>query len=117
MLFRAMNLPPLTTPIRELGRYAVIALIVPGGCLIALAIWAFRHRAWLARRVRQWRARAEPSEPGLLLNRMTVMCAAAHSRFDPEVPATAPNAMVFLRAEAPLERRRQERRRGAGVCA
>jgi hypothetical protein len=30
--------------IRELGVYAAIALIVPGGSLIALCVWAFRHR-------------------------------------------------------------------------
>ncbi len=31
-------------PVRELGLYAVIALIVPGGSLIALGAWALRHR-------------------------------------------------------------------------
>ena len=30
--------------IRELGVYAAIALIVPGGSLIAVCVWAFRHR-------------------------------------------------------------------------
>ena len=30
--------------LRELGPYAAIALIVPGGSLIALAAWTFRHR-------------------------------------------------------------------------
>ena len=29
---------------RELGPYTAIALILPGGSLIALAAWAFRHR-------------------------------------------------------------------------
>jgi hypothetical protein len=38
---------------RDLGPYAVVALIVPGGCLIALVFWAFRHRAWLTARIRR----------------------------------------------------------------
>jgi hypothetical protein len=33
---------------RELGWYAAIELAVPGGSLIALSLWTFRHRAWLA---------------------------------------------------------------------
>jgi hypothetical protein len=38
----------LSGPMRELGPYAAIALIVPGGTLIALGMWAFRHRAGIA---------------------------------------------------------------------
>jgi len=34
----------LAGSIRENGIYAVIALVVPGGSLIALALWALRHR-------------------------------------------------------------------------
>jgi hypothetical protein len=41
----------LTGWVRELGPYAAIALIVPGGSLIALGMWAFRHRAGAAERV------------------------------------------------------------------
>jgi hypothetical protein len=33
---------------RELGPYTAIALILPGGSLIALAAWIFRHRAPVA---------------------------------------------------------------------
>ena len=43
---------PLTTiaaSLRELGPYAAIGLVVPGGSLIALAMWAYRHRAQTAR--------------------------------------------------------------------
>ena len=29
---------------RELGVYALIALLIPGGTLIALCAWALRHR-------------------------------------------------------------------------
>ena len=33
--------------LRELGPHAAIALILPGGSLIALAMWTLRrHRAW-----------------------------------------------------------------------
>jgi hypothetical protein len=34
----------LATRLRELGPYTAIALLLPGGSLIALAAWAFRHR-------------------------------------------------------------------------
>ena len=44
-----MKLTEVMTPIagwlRELGPYAAIGLIVPGGSLIALAMWAWRHRS------------------------------------------------------------------------
>ena len=54
MLLRPMSLQTyLAGPMRELGPYAVVALLVPGGCLIALAFWAFRHRAWLTACVRR----------------------------------------------------------------
>jgi hypothetical protein len=53
-MLRPMNLLTyLAGPMRELGPYAVVALIVPGGCLIALAFWAFRHRTWLTACVRR----------------------------------------------------------------
>ena len=38
------TLSRLAAPVRELGLYALIALIVPGGSLIALGAWALRHR-------------------------------------------------------------------------
>jgi hypothetical protein len=34
--------------LRELGPYTAIALVLPGGSLIALALWTFRHRPALA---------------------------------------------------------------------
>jgi hypothetical protein len=39
---------------RKLGAYAAVALIVPGGSLIAFTLWAFGHRGWLT--TRTWRA-------------------------------------------------------------
>jgi len=36
--------------LRTLGPYAAIELLLPGGTLIALAVWAFRNRSrWSAR--------------------------------------------------------------------
>ena len=43
----------LARSIRGLGSYAAIVLILPGGSLIALSLWTFRHRAWLAARTRR----------------------------------------------------------------
>jgi len=40
------------TALRELGPYAVIGLAVPGGILILVSVWAFRHRPWFAARAR-----------------------------------------------------------------
>ena len=48
---RAMSPSPLNwksrvaTALREFGAYAAIALVVPGGTLIALSAWVIRHRA------------------------------------------------------------------------
>jgi len=43
----------LARPMRELRSYAAIVLIIPGGSLIALSVWMFRHRTWLASRARR----------------------------------------------------------------
>jgi hypothetical protein len=40
-------------PIRGLGPYAAIELLVPGGSLIVLSLWAFRNRAWFIARMRR----------------------------------------------------------------
>jgi hypothetical protein len=41
---RGSRMSRLATRLRELGPYTAIALLLPGGSLIALAAWAFRHR-------------------------------------------------------------------------
>jgi hypothetical protein len=41
----------LADSIRELGPYAAVALILPGGSLIAVGAWAFRHRSALTARL------------------------------------------------------------------
>ena len=49
--------------LRALGPYAAIELILPGGTLIAVAIWAIRHRRSIAARAR--RAGARTTAPDL----------------------------------------------------
>jgi hypothetical protein len=34
----------LVSKVHELGPYAAVALVLPGGSLIALAMWALRYR-------------------------------------------------------------------------
>ena len=48
------SLLPMSGSMRKLGTYAAVALLVPGGTLIALFLWAFQQRAWVTPRV--WRA-------------------------------------------------------------
>jgi hypothetical protein len=45
---------PMSGSMRKLGAYAAVALIVPGGTLIALFVWAFQQRGWVTPRA--WRA-------------------------------------------------------------
>ena len=55
MLHRPINCPAqLSGSMRKLGAYAAVALLVPGGSLIAFTMWAFGHRGWLT--TRTWRA-------------------------------------------------------------
>jgi hypothetical protein len=42
----------LATLVRSFGPYAAIELLLPGGSLIALSLWIFRHRQELAARMR-----------------------------------------------------------------
>jgi hypothetical protein len=42
----------LTTALRELGPYAAIGLVLPGGTLILASLWALRHRRWLVAHAR-----------------------------------------------------------------
>jgi hypothetical protein len=55
--------------IRELRSYAAIALIIPGGSLIALSLWMFRHRTWLAARARRGLAALLAFAVGLIFPR------------------------------------------------
>ena len=49
---RANWITRIVGPVRGLGPYAAIELILPGGSLIALSLWAIRNRAWFATQVR-----------------------------------------------------------------
>jgi hypothetical protein len=43
----------LAGSIRGLGPYAAIELILPGGSLIALSVWALRDRPWATTELRR----------------------------------------------------------------
>jgi len=43
----------VASTLRSLGPYAAIELLLPGGSLIALSLWAYRHRSELAARLRR----------------------------------------------------------------
>ena len=43
--------------VREIGPFAVLALLLPGGMLITGLIWMFQHRSGLAARIRAVAAR------------------------------------------------------------
>jgi hypothetical protein len=45
---RAGKAHGLASTVRELGPYAAVALILPGGSLIALGLWSLQHRARIA---------------------------------------------------------------------
>ncbi len=56
MLLRPVtSLGHLWSSMRVLGPYAAVALIVPGGTLIAFWLWAMRHRGWATARPRRRR--------------------------------------------------------------
>jgi hypothetical protein len=40
----------LPRSLRKLGAYVAVALIVPGGSLIALTLWAWSYRGWMTPR-------------------------------------------------------------------
>lgn len=53
MLFARINwITRVLAAMRGLGPYAALELIVPGGTLIAVSLWAFRHRSWFASHLR-----------------------------------------------------------------
>jgi hypothetical protein len=48
-----LEMKRLANAMRELGPYAAIALVLPGGSLIALAAWIFQRRAMVAAPLRR----------------------------------------------------------------
>ena len=76
----------LAGTLRALGPYAAIELLVPGGTLIALALWAFRNRAALLARVRhagERRRGSDPSETAIDLDVSTVHAVPAAATLPP----------------------------------
>ena len=55
--------------VRELPSYAAIVLVLPGGALIALCLWMWRHRTWLAARARRGLAALLTFAVGLIFPR------------------------------------------------
>jgi hypothetical protein len=54
--------------VREIGPYAALALLLPGGTLIAGLIWTLRHRSWLAAHARAIAARLLVATLGVLVS-------------------------------------------------
>ena len=52
----------LAGALRGLGPYAAIEMLVPGGTLIALGVWAFRNRQSLVARARRASTRLKASD-------------------------------------------------------
>ena len=55
--------------VRGLRSYAAIVLMLPGGTLIALSLWMWRHRTWLAARARRGLAALLTFAVGLIFPR------------------------------------------------
>jgi len=65
MLLRSLtSLDPSSGLTRQLGLYAAVALIVPGGSVIAFLLWALRHRGWLAAHTPAQQAHRTDSDDG-----------------------------------------------------
>ena len=118
MLFRTVNLSAYATAwLRELGPYAVIALIVPGGFLIAFLVWVFRNRAFVMGRLRSWQLdRIQLDRITGRLDGITAIREAAHSWAARHVFGPPVSAMVFARAGSDARKQRREGHRGAGPC-
>jgi len=63
----------VTTALRELGPYAAIALLLPGGTLIVVSLWILHHRPWLFAQVRRGFAIVLPLLPTLVLSGSTLL--------------------------------------------
>ena len=67
------------TALRELGPYAVIGLL-PGGALILVSLWVFRHRPWFAARARRGLATVVALAASLMVTGCTALAAAQSTR-------------------------------------
>jgi hypothetical protein len=74
MLFSRVNwMGRLTTGLRELGPYAAIGLVLPGGTLLLASLWAFRHRRWFIAHARRTLAIALALGAGVIVPGCTVL--------------------------------------------
>jgi len=46
LVARVNSISGVKTALRELGPYAAIALLLPGGTLIVASLWIWQHRPW-----------------------------------------------------------------------
>jgi hypothetical protein len=67
------------TALRELGPYAVIGLL-PGGALILVSLWVFRHRPLFAARARRGLATVVALAASLMVTGCTALAAAQSTR-------------------------------------
>jgi hypothetical protein len=63
----------LTTGLRELGPYAAIGLVLPGGTLLLASLWAFRHRRWFVAHARRTLAIALALGAGVIVPGCTLL--------------------------------------------
>jgi hypothetical protein len=70
----------LGSSLRQLGPYAAIELLLPGGSLIALSVWAVRNRSSIAAHARRALARSSKRRPiGVIANGPKSLESAPHT--------------------------------------
>lgn len=57
--------------LRSLGPYVAIELLLPGGTIVALALWAYRQRRGASGKTITASAEAAPAQPSTALGCMT----------------------------------------------
>jgi hypothetical protein len=68
----------LGSSLRKLGPYAAIELLLPGGSLIALSLWAVRNRSSIAAHARRaWARRSKRRAVGLIASAPATASSAA----------------------------------------
>jgi hypothetical protein len=67
------------TALRELGPYAAIGLL-PGGTLMLVSLWVFRHRPWFAARARRGLATVVALGASLMVSGCTALAAVQFTR-------------------------------------
>jgi hypothetical protein len=75
----------LLSLMRKVGPYGAIELLIPGGTLIVLSLWAVRHRSWLVARMRSTLALVATLAAGLLAPQLTFADSAQTSGSQPSV--------------------------------